>query len=950
MYSSGSALLLITLLVGLSCETAELDFQPSEHASGDLTAPDPAEGGSYDGEPIVFKEGLPKDGNAYVQYMSLPLRTWEADVLREVSFKHSPGNENSAPTIISDQSIARQLETVSVGTISQVAAPRSATLTARQRGIVAKSSLGASQANDEFLSNNRGLLDILLVMDNSGSMRYESTYIMRYLPELMKHIWRSDWRLGVVTSSPNDACSITTASVKDAATANKLDLTLDRSSTNYRSFHTDLSYSTPRYLDPYFHYEDYRWLSYCQYSNVGYCRYSCGRSDESCIENQYDHYSGRDYHEVGSDGRHEYNPLWGYFKTPVALPDKSIIDSVGTERLLRKARWALEGKPSTGCRGEWARDNATVIAIIVTDEEHNCDDEDASYCSIQAYKDFVSSYRNSHPFKTYAVLGSKLLADQQTRSPNWNSEELKAFDGYVVNHLSKFEGGHTLGYFSGLPQGFTSATSLVRVGSSSKSYYGKLRSNYGHRSLHLISMAISEEMRNIYSPLSFTPDTGSVVVKVGEYTLDKNTQVADYNYTDVSACRAGDTSGGCFKVVNGAHGSAIELVNYKNMTHFDQKVMVTYNYGGTQTSAVQFDTSWQLNFAPNPTTVEVTVTNADNKITTLTASDYTISGEMLSVEASRVQELVPEGSSISIDYTSPVELSNLFTLDSRHQLPSGADIKSGTVQITVSDVHGNDMPGKNPLTSGFNFNGHQVSFDAVLAAGESFTMSYQYWGNKITTYAYSRNTNTDSNVPLRCMNSNSIVNCAYDATNQQVTFTNSNQFNANDRIAITETLQRTGTGVTISDIDMSNYNYAEDEEISIALGQDTCSTDRNGPNLLTVSNEKIRLDGVSGADCVIINSLNSNAIQEITVRYQAYNDLPDDFLQMDKNFFAKHKGKYKFEYWAVTVDGQPKTDFMIEDYKITEIDTVQTEDEVGMRNAFGNDTRITVKVRLYHAL
>ena len=53
-------------------------------------------------------------------------------------------------------------------------------------------------------------------------------------------------------------------------------------------------------------------------------------------------------------------------------------------------------------------------------------------------------------------------------------------------------------------------------------------------------------------------------------------KVAEYVYADVSACRAGDTSGQgqCFQVRSGAQGGAIELVNFSNMTHFDKKVKV----------------------------------------------------------------------------------------------------------------------------------------------------------------------------------------------------------------------------------------------------------------------------------------------------------------------------------------------------------------------------------------
>ena len=954
MLSTRYVLWLSLFLVGTvhSCQAEErfghsVEAEPASADSVEASSvPDPQEKGNYEGDPEILKTPPPAH---YVEYLRTPVRTWKANELQKKQLLFSVGSTNQAPTMKSTLTISRNRHTMSVPEISQVAAPRQATFTAKQSGITAKSSPGKARSEDLFLANNRGLVDILLVMDNSGSMHVESTYIMRYLPELMKHVWRSDWRLGVVTSGPGDSCSITTASVKDAATATTLDFALARDSVVYSNFHRDLGYSSPRYLDPYFHYKDYKWLSYCRYSNQGYCSSYCSSSnDDTCLHSRYDHYNSSDYHNAKKD-RHKYNPLWGYFKSAVTLPKKSTSDN-GNEQLLRKLRWALEGKATTGCQGDWARENATVIAIVVTDEGHSCDNSDYTYCAIDSFESFVTEFRKKHPFKTYGVLGSKLLSDNRTRSPNWDSDELQAFDGYVINYRNRFEGGYVQGYFSGLPQGFRHSSPPTRVTSNYTSYYDKLSRYYGHRSLHLISMAIAEELRNIYSPLSYTPDTGSATVRVGDYSTTNN--VGQYTYSAVSACRAGDTTnqGECYKVVNGAEGDAIELVNFNNMTHYDKKVKVAYTYGGTEVSAVPFDNSWELNFAPNPSTISVSVTLVDGTVNTLSASDYTLSGTTLSVSASNVQQLVPEGASISISYESPVTLQNSFTLDSQYQLPSGSGIVPRSVAVNI--VHADSTT--TALSSGFSFNGSVVSFSTgkAPAAGESFTMTYDYWGDVINTYDYSRHTNSDSSVAVSCKNnssSNRTVSCTYDATDEEITFTNDSQFDNGDTIEITDTLQRTGSGVTIRDIDISSYEYAENEEIKITLGQDKCSTTGSSPNLLTINNGIIELAGVSGSECVIINSLNSNPSQEVTVHYWQYKNLPADFLQMDSSFFSQHSGKYKFEYWDVSVDSNPKSNFMIQDYKITEIDDTKT-DESGMRTLFGNNVEIKVKVILYHAL
>lgn len=956
LYAMLKVALVLVVLEGCN-EEEEFQLAADASASGDAVVATSNDGGDYSGDPIIYKVPPSKrdPGNKYVRYMRAPTASWTMNRLVKKTIDFTATSQNSAPTMDDEVEIKRNLTKVSIPSIDQYPAPLERTLgPVAQRGVVAKSSPGAARREDVFRSNNRGLVDILLVMDNSGSMYIESTYIMRYLPELTKHIWRSDWRLGVVTSGPSDTCTITTASVKDAANATKLDFALDRGSVNYKYFHRDLNnYKDPRYLDPYFHYKDYKWLSYCGYSNSGSCRSDCsssGKNIMNCMKDSYNYYNGTDYHKAQKEKK-KYNPLWAYFKKAVTLPNNSSTDN-GNEQLLRKLRWALEGKATTGCQGDWVRDNATVIAIVVTDEGHSCDDNEHTYCSINAYKQFVTDYRTNHPFKSYAVLASKLQSDNTTRTPNWDSDQLAAFDGYVINHRPKFEGYYVQGYFKDLPNGFQSSSPPKRVPSTNTSYHEKLSSSYGHRGLHLISMAIAAELRNIYSPMSYIPDTGSSTVRVADYVYDSSKKVSEYVYADVSACRAGDTSGQgqCFKIRSGAQGGAVELVNFSNMTHFDKKVKVAYTYGGTDVSAVPFDNSWTLSLEPDPSTVVVTVSLADGTTKTLLASDYTISGTTLSVAASKVEQLVPEGSSITITYKSPVTLQTEFTLDSQYQKPSNADIVPNSTKVTITDTDGNDR-----TTDNFTFNGTAITFSSGSepAAGESFTLQYKYYGDKITSYAYTRSGNTDSSVALTCKekDTSTVVSCSYNATDKKIVFNNASQLENGETIVITETLQQSGSNVAINDFDLSSYDYAADKEIYITLGGEKCSTEKDAPEELTVSDDTIELAYLKGSECTIINTLNGSPNRtKIKVHFMVYEEVSDDFLQMPKSFFAEHNGKYKFEYWEVKVNDAVTNDFMVDDYKITELNGVMTDSSAAMRSNFDAETKVEVIVRLYHAL
>ena len=51
-----------------------------------------------------------------------------------------------------------------------------------------------------------GLLDIVVVVDNSGSMKEEQQNLSTKLMPLLSYVSESDWRIGVVTTDPRDGC------------------------------------------------------------------------------------------------------------------------------------------------------------------------------------------------------------------------------------------------------------------------------------------------------------------------------------------------------------------------------------------------------------------------------------------------------------------------------------------------------------------------------------------------------------------------------------------------------------------------------------------------------------------------------------------------------------------------------------------------------------------------
>ena len=57
-------------------------------------------------------------------------------------------------------------------------------------------------------ADKRGLLDLLIVMDNSGSMGQEQANISTKLSSLLSSISDTDWQIAVISTDPNDNCNI----------------------------------------------------------------------------------------------------------------------------------------------------------------------------------------------------------------------------------------------------------------------------------------------------------------------------------------------------------------------------------------------------------------------------------------------------------------------------------------------------------------------------------------------------------------------------------------------------------------------------------------------------------------------------------------------------------------------------------------------------------------------
>lgn len=60
---------------------------------------------------------------------------------------------------------------------------------------------------DNLKQSDQGILDLLIVVDNSGSMKDEQQKVSTKLAEILEYVKDSDWRIGIVTTDPANGCS-----------------------------------------------------------------------------------------------------------------------------------------------------------------------------------------------------------------------------------------------------------------------------------------------------------------------------------------------------------------------------------------------------------------------------------------------------------------------------------------------------------------------------------------------------------------------------------------------------------------------------------------------------------------------------------------------------------------------------------------------------------------------
>ncbi|RZA18314.1 MAG: hypothetical protein EOP10_21280, partial [Proteobacteria bacterium] len=174
-------------VAGVSAGASKSAAGPGEDAIGQE---------NYANDPIPVDDSTPADrGEVSPAAATLTSWTFQASTMGEGSLNYQASQKLSSQSITMDNNVV-----ASEKVFTQVDRPMLTEVFSQ--GSELKKQSEAFKQN----ASAQGALDLLLVIDNSGSMKEEQENLSGKLAPLLSFVKDSDWRIGVVTTDPNDGC------------------------------------------------------------------------------------------------------------------------------------------------------------------------------------------------------------------------------------------------------------------------------------------------------------------------------------------------------------------------------------------------------------------------------------------------------------------------------------------------------------------------------------------------------------------------------------------------------------------------------------------------------------------------------------------------------------------------------------------------------------------------
>lgn len=330
------------------------------------------------------------------------------------------------------------------------------------------------------------------------------------------------------------------------------------------------------------------------------------------------------------------------------------------------------------------------------------------------------------------------------------------------------------------------------------------------------------------------------------------------------------------------------LIFTDNLPDENDRITVTYR-DYTTARAEPYQTTFTLNDYPDLNTVRVKVNDIP-----LNRSNWQLSGDTIELRCGgsscndeQAANLTPSGSRITVEYKRrPQEArkQKTFTLN-----PYGSTILPGSVRV----AKGNGSY----TSSGFSFNGTRVTFDSGNEPDHGQLVSFQYKTvtNKYYDYPFPAASEASN---VRCTKGGSPVRCTVRTNNNTIYFPDTTQFPIDVQgVEVTVTYDKPQDRAFTMNLDP---NYVK-ESVTLTSG-DTC----NHEQLVFSGNElNLAKDSQKSNGCSFLR--NPSIGQQMSLFYRTVNQS----FTISSPELEKWRGIYKIEVWEVTVNGQPTTDYTI---------------------------------------
>jgi hypothetical protein len=192
----GALISLSQLLVACDNGTPMFTESVAGIAAGNAPGEDAIAQENYAFDPTPVDDSTPADrAETGPSRANLTSWTFQASTIGEGELSYQPSQRLGSQTIVMDNNVV-----ATERTFTQVDRPM-LTETFSQGSELKRQSEAFKQN-----ASAQGVLDLLLVIDNSGSMKEEQENLSGKLAPLLSYVKDSDWRIGVVTTDPSDGC------------------------------------------------------------------------------------------------------------------------------------------------------------------------------------------------------------------------------------------------------------------------------------------------------------------------------------------------------------------------------------------------------------------------------------------------------------------------------------------------------------------------------------------------------------------------------------------------------------------------------------------------------------------------------------------------------------------------------------------------------------------------